>query len=201
VLLALSVIVAGGATFVLRGYLARLEARAAASGPGVAVVVAAREIGRGEVVSPGSLEVGRVPVRYLPPGAVRTVDAAVGQVAVADLVAGEVVTEARVTSAGGPLAAVVPAGLRAVGVTVAAPPGPLVAGDRVDVLATYAGGQPHAETVVAGAEVVAVRDGGGDLGETSTVMLLVAPEGAERLAFARSFAELSLAVISAEEAA
>jgi pilus assembly protein CpaB len=199
VLLVVSVVLAAVATLLLRGHLTRLEARAAAGGPGVAVVMAAVDIERGDVLSGGAVEVGRVPARYVPPGAVRSVEGALGRVAIADLRSGEVVTETRLATGGGPLAAMVPAGLRAVAVTVGVPPGPLLTQDRVDVLATYAGGQPHAETVISSAEVLTVRGADDAIGEASTVVLLVSPDDAERLAFARSFAELSLAVVSAEE--
>ena len=41
-----------------------------------------------------------------------------------------------------------PAGLRAVAVTTSLPAGTVVADDHVDVLATFATGAPHTETVV-----------------------------------------------------
>jgi Flp pilus assembly protein CpaB len=96
----------------------------------------------------------------------------------------------------------VPSGLRAIPVPVAAPQGLLARGDRVDVLATFAGGQPHTETVVAGAEVVAILGAGADSFEGITsLVLLVSPGDAEALAYARSFAELSVSVTSSEELA
>ena len=85
----------------------------------------------------------------------------------------------------------------------AEPPGTVTAGDRVDVLATFATGQPHTETVVSGAEVLVVMAGQGldELGAGTTVVLLVSPEVAERLAFARAFADISLAVAPPTSAA
>jgi Flp pilus assembly protein CpaB len=55
--------------------------------------------------------------------------------------------------------------------------------------------------VVTAAEVLTARESGSAdaLGAGSVVVLLVGSEDAERLAFSRSFAELSLAVRSAEE--
>ena len=201
VLLAGSLVLAAVATLVLRGYLTRLEARAAEAGPGVDVVVASADLARGSVVEPGVVEVRRVPQRYVPPGAERSVEGVTGRTLVADVAAGEVITSRRLASEGGPLAALVPPGLRAVAVIVSVPPGPLSAGDRVDVIATYAGGQPHAETVLEAAEVLATRAAGDVTGAGSTVVLLVAPDDAQRLAFARSFAELSVAVVSPQEPA
>jgi Flp pilus assembly protein CpaB len=78
----------------------------------------------------------------------------------------------------------------------------------VDVVATYASGQPHSEVVVEAVEVLFVlgpsRSGhGGTLGldagasgaETATTLvLLVSPDQEERLAFARAFASLEVAI-------
>jgi Flp pilus assembly protein CpaB len=120
----------------------------------------------------------------------------------ADLLRGEAVTISRLAGDGGPVAGMVPAGLRAVQVPVAAPPGLLASGDRVDVLATYGAGQPHTETVVSAAEVLTILDGATDGFEiVPTLVLLVSPDVAERLAYARAFADLSIAVTSAEEPA
>ena len=201
VLFAGSLVLAAVATLVLRGHLTRLEARAAEAGPGIDTVVASEDLVRGTIVGPESLEVQLVPQRYVPAGAERSVEAVAGRTLVADVGAGEVVTSERLASEGGPLAALVPPGLRAVAVVVSVHPGPLSPGDRVDVIATYAGGQPHAETVLEAAEVVTTRNEGDVTGAGSTVVLLAAPEDAERLAFARSFAELSVAVVSPEEPA
>lgn len=99
------------------------------------------------------------------------------------------------------MASMVPAGLRAVPVPAAAPGGLLAPGDRVDVLATFAAGQPHTETVVEGAEVLSILGPQeGTFDGVTNVVLLVSPDAAERLAYARSFAELSISVTSAEEA-
>src|ERR687891_645387 len=97
--------------------------------------------------------------------------------------------------------ALAPGGFRAVLVPAAVPSGTLALGDRVDVLATYPTGQPYTETVTVGAEVLLVLDGGGqDLDAGSSVVLLVGPEAAERLAHATAFAETSLAIAPAGEA-
>jgi pilus assembly protein CpaB len=200
ILLLISVLLAVGATLFLQGHLARLESRAAAAGPRSPVVVAAADLARGTVLDPSVLRVESIPGRYHPPGAVTSVGALAGRALASPVLEGEPVTTSRVAPPGGPLAAAIPPGLRAVAVPVAVPPGPLEPGDRVDVLATYAGGQPHTETVVGEAEVVTARESSTDaLGTGSVVVLLVAPEDAERLAFSRSFGELSLAVRSAAE--
>lgn len=203
VLFVLSLAVAGLATAALRSHLTRLEAAAGAGGPAGPVVVAARELGRGTVVEAAMLEVRTVPDRWRPPGALASPDEAVGRVLAADVGAGEAITVSRLAPPGGPVATLVPAGLRAVPLTAPMPEGALVPGDRVDVLATYVAGQPHSETVVSGAEVLKVLPASGleDVGAATTVLILVGPETAERLAYARSLADLSLAIGPAAEAA
>lgn len=194
VLAVLSLVLAAGATLILRGHLARLEARARSVEDVVPVVLAETGLPRGTVVTAGMIRTERIPDRYAPPGAIRSQGSAVGRTLAADLTLGEVLTEHRLARAG-PVAALVPDGLRAIPISVPLPPGAVAPGDRVDVLATFAG-PPHAEIVVPEAEVLSLRSAGGmeEFGPTATVLLLVTPEGAESLAFARAFADLSLAI-------
>jgi pilus assembly protein CpaB len=193
-------VLGASATLVLRAHLARLEANARAAGPGVHVVVAARELTRGSVLDRSSLQEGIVPRRFLPPGALRSIEQAWGRILSADVSMGEVLTDTRLAPPGGPVASLVPQGLRAVPVTAAIPRAAVVAGDRVDVLVTFASGAasggPHAETVASEAEVLLVveRAGFEESVESATVVLLVTPETAERLAFARALGDLSLAI-------
>jgi len=185
-----------------RSWAARIETTRPEVGPPVQVVVAARALRRGEVVPADALSTRTMPERYVPAGTVRDVAEAAGRIAVADVVAGEVVTAARLAHAhAGALAALVPPGLRALAVPAAAPPGGIVPGDRVDVLASFGGGQPHVETAGAALEVLKIQAGGGAVaGLESTqglasVVLLVSPEEAERLAYAAAFARLTLSVV------
>lgn len=196
VLVAMAVLLAASATLALRGHLARLEARTRAAGPGVAVVVAATDLTRGTAIAPSMLREARMPKRYLPPGALESRDEVEGRILAADVAAGEPLTVARLAPPGGPVASLVPPGLRAVSVTVALPRGAIVPGDRVDVLATFATGAPHAEVVATEAEVLLVTEASGfdQTADAATVLLLVSPETAERLAYARALADLSLAI-------
>jgi Flp pilus assembly protein CpaB len=198
----LSVALAVGATMAVQARLARLEARARAAGPGRAVVAAATDLARGTVLAPSMLTTRRLPARFLPPGVLPSPGAAVGRTLAADVATGEPITALRLAPPGGPVAALVPPSFRAVAVPAALPASVIRAGDRVDVLATYATGGPHAETVIAGAEVLSVLPAGSaESGGPAavTLMVLVGPESAERLAFARSFADLSVALVSAED--
>ena len=195
VLFFLSVVLAIGATLLLQGHLARLEARAAASGPGVPTLIAEVDLPRGATIGESDVSLRSMPAAHRPPGALGSVEEAVGRVLAADVVAGEAITSARLAGGGGPVAAMVPPGLRAVPVPAAAPPGLIAAGDRVDVLATFAAGQPHTETVVEGAEVLSIlAPEAGSFEGVTNIVLIVAPDTAERLAYARSFAELSISV-------
>jgi pilus assembly protein CpaB len=212
---AASLALAMAAGILLHGYLARVSAAAVALGPHVAVVVAAELIERGTVVGPGDLKVASFPRVYAPPGFIDRISRAAGRVALSDLSPGEAVTETRLARVrAGPVASLIPAGLRAFAVPTSLPGGALAPGDRVDVLATYASGQPHTETVVAGVEVLFVlgpegSDGGSGVtnldaaaagvGSSTTLILLVSTEQEERLAFARAFADLQVAIAPAEE--
>jgi Flp pilus assembly protein CpaB len=196
VLLFLSVAMAVAATLALESHLRRVEAAAAAAGPGRPAVVVTSSLDRGSILSPDVLGVRRIPPEFLPPEALSRVSEAAGRTLAADVAAGEVLTGTRLAGAGGPVASMVPPGLVAFPVTSTLPPGSLVAGDRVDVLATYPT-RPFAETVAEGAEVLTVSRAGppGQLGPGhASVLLLVSPEVAERLAHARSFAEVALAI-------
>ena len=78
---------------------------------------------------------------------------------IADLAEGEILTKTRLSSAGtGPVAALVPAGLRAFVLPAGPPAGTVRSGDEIDVLATYGAnaGRPYTETVASGLEVLDV---------------------------------------------
>lgn len=195
VLLVLAVILGVATTLLLRGYLARLAARAAAGGPGRPVVVAVTDLARGTFLTTELLAMGEVPAPYLPPGAFGRLDEVAGRFLGADVLAGEILTRARLAPEGGPVASLVPPGLRAVAITAAVPAGAVASGDRVDVLATFSTGRPHTETVVEAAEVLTVAPASGDaFGEAATLVVLVAPDTAARLAFAGAYADIAVAL-------
>jgi Flp pilus assembly protein CpaB len=209
-----SVVAAASAALLLHQYVARAASVAEALGPKVAVVVATKHVERGSVLAPGQVRLDEMPEAYAPPGLIGEISKAAGRVALSDLAPGEVVTETRLARVrAGPVASLVPEGLRAFAVPTSLPPGTLVPGDRVDVLATFASGQPHTETVVAGVEVLFVlgADAPGDssglgldasaagIGEATTLILLVSPFQEEDLAFARAFADLQVAIAPSEE--
>ena len=179
----------------------------------VAQVVAARPIDRGAVVQAADLAVTRVPTAFVQPGSFQSVREAVGRVALSDLSTGEAATQTRLARVrAGPVASLIPQGLRAFAVPTSLPAGAVAAGDLVDVLATYATGDTHTETVVVGVQVLMVLGAGQDAGPAGgadllgadasaagatggpTLVLLVSPEQEEHLAYARAFADLAIAI-------
>ena len=202
VYLALASVSALGAFGLARGYAQRLEALHPALGSPVPVVFAAGDVARGSTITSAAVEVRPIPSAYTPPGAFGDVDEVNGRIAVTDLAAGEPITSTRVSSKRvGPIAALVPLGLRAFAIDAVVPQGAVQAGDRVDVLATYGGGHPHTETVAVGLEVLLVlrpADGGGLDGSAANegprLVLLVAPDVAERLAYAQAFGEITVTI-------
>jgi Flp pilus assembly protein CpaB len=211
-----------GVAAMLAGLLVRagfegVGAASAGSGPQVAVVVAGQAVSRGSPLRPAALRLIRIPGAFAPPGALSGIRRAAGRVALTDLAAGEVVTETRLARVrAGPVASLVPQGLRAFAVPTSLPPGSIAPGDRVDVLGTFGAGgagQPHTEMVVEGVEVLLVlgeRDpasGGSALGldaaaagagSPMTLIVLVGPDDEQRLAYARAFANLEVAIAPPE---
>jgi pilus assembly protein CpaB len=197
---ALAITFGAGAFVLVHGYTARLEALRPIVGTPVSVVVAGVDMSRGATLAADQLRQISLPSAFAPPGALRSIDDAAGRTLLADIASGEVVTGTRLAvKHAGPVAALVPPDLRAVVLSLPLPEGTLRAGDRVDVLATFGGGRPHTETVVAGVQVLSVlADSGQIVGSgadaTRSVAVLVSPDDAERLAYAQAFADLSLAV-------
>jgi Flp pilus assembly protein CpaB len=187
---------------IVSGYASELDALRPIAGTPAPVVVASHPLTRGAVLTEADLRLERVPAAYAPPGAVATIDHATGRTLVSDLAEGEAVTATRVALAGGPVASVVPSGLRAFVVRAAVPAGIVSAGDRVDVLATYGGPHPYSETVATELEVLSTADDAGATiaagGDASrSLVLLVTPDTAERLAYATAYADLSVSVAPA----
>ena len=205
-LLVLAVVCGLGAFAIVHGYAARLEALRPAVGHPVAVVVAAETLARGTVLAEEALSLASVPSAFAPPGALRSVQDAVGRTLVADLAEGEAVTRTRIGTSGGPVAAQVPSGLRAFVVPSGMPAGSVRPGDRVDVLATFGGQRPYTETVATGLEVLSVLAtddaafAASGAAEGPTLVLLVTPDAAERLAYAKAFADLAITIAGVDPA-
>jgi Flp pilus assembly protein CpaB len=108
-----------------------------------------------------------------------------------------------VAVAGGPVASLVPSGLRAFAIRTVIPPGSVTAGDRVDVVATSGGPHPYSETVASDLEVLSTgTDADGAIaanGDGSvSLVLLVTADTAERLAYATAYADLAVSIAPAQ---
>jgi Flp pilus assembly protein CpaB len=195
---------------VVRGYQDRVEALHPAVGAPVAVVTAATDLTRGTTLSDDLLAASSIPSEYAPPGAIRDATGVVGRVLESDVAAGEIITRSRLAGSDvGPVAALVPDGLRAVIVGGGLPSGTLRAGDRVEVFATYGGGRPHTELVATDLEVVRILSeaaaepgiGGATTGDAGvTLVLLVDGDAAARLAYAKTFGQLQIAILAPDTA-
>jgi pilus assembly protein CpaB len=203
VLLSVAVATALLAALAMRAYARRLDVTRPDGGPPTDVVSVTAPVSRGTVLTEDVLAVVTMPARFAPVGAVRSLERAIGRIAVAELAAGEVLTELRLAGTrSGPTASLVPAGMRAVQVPVSAAAG-AKPGDLVDVIATFGGGGAHTEVTGEALEVLVVDRGGGGAsfgGAASApsggvgLIMLVTPDVAERLAFAAAFGTLSVAV-------
>lgn len=201
-LLLLSLACGLAAFLLVRAEQARVAALAPALGSPVPVLVAAEPLHRGAELAPDDVRVELVPARYAPPGASRSVEEAVGRTLLTDLAPGEALTATRLADGGGPVAAQVPGGLRAFVVPSGMPPGVLRPGDRVDVLATFGGQRPYTDTVASGLEVLSVLEPeqglAGPAPEGPSLVLLVSPATAERLAHATAFGHLTVTIAGGE---
>lgn len=184
-----------------RSYAQRLSAMD--PGSPTFVLVAARDLARGTTLGPGMLRTERYPAAFVPPGAVAGSADVAGKTIVASMEEGEVLTTSRLGDRAGPVAALVPAGLRAVMVPTELPGGAVTPGDRVDVLATYMGGQPYTETVATSIEVLDALDTGssglGDGPHGPVLVLLVDPSSAEKIAHAVEAARIDVAIVGPQE--
>jgi Flp pilus assembly protein CpaB len=194
----------------MRGYARRLEATRPDVGPPREVVTASVTLTRGATLTADMVRAGTMPSAFVPPGAETDVGAVVGRVLSSDVAAGEVLTRSRLSGTeAGPVAAIVPEGLQAFVIASTLPADAVRPGDHVDVLAAFGGGRPHVETAAVGVEVggvLAPAQGGGIAGGVEAIgqlgapslVLLVDPDTAERLAFAVAFAKLTVVVEPAD---
>jgi Flp pilus assembly protein CpaB len=209
VLVALAVMLGALAFLLVRGYQDRVEALHPAVGPPRDILTAATDLARGTLLSDEMLQTSTQPEEFVPPGAVDDAASIVGRVLTASIDAGEILTRSRLAEPKvGLVAALVPDGLRAVVVPSGVPPGTIRAGDRVEVYATYGGGRAYTELVAAGLEVVHIltegTSGEGGIGGATTgdagvaLVLLVDGDAASRLAYARAFGQLQVAILGPE---
>ncbi|MFB3826741.1 MAG: Flp pilus assembly protein CpaB [Bryobacteraceae bacterium] len=200
-------VVAAGASFLLYRLMAsRVSAKAAPTT--TKVVVAARTLELGTVLQDSDLSLADWP-GSLPPGASASKKDLVGRGVISTVYANEPVLETRLAAkgAGGGLAAMIPAGMRAVAVRVnevVGVAGFVVPGSRVDVLIS---GNPPAQvshglgsvtkTILQNIEVLSAgqdfkKDAEGKPVTVQVINLLVNPEQAEILSLAMNQASIQL---------
>lgn len=185
--------------------LASIHRRAAALGPEVSAVVAARDLTVGTVVARDDLRTRRVHRSQLPPGAVRNAGHAHARTVAVPVLRGGYVADGNLAPRRrSGIDGIVPEGMRAIRIAVANALVPRV-GASVDVLASYAGdGTGAGDTVVvaAGALVLAADDAGDEGGGRSDagVTLLVDAAEAADLAGAQANGVLTIALVPPEEA-
>jgi len=177
----------------------------------VPVVVAARDISRGAVVSADQLTTQDWPANLVPPNASSNVEAVADRTAMVPIMAGEPVLGGKVadSDSGRGLAALIPSGRRAytiqtssVGSNVA---GFVLPGNRVDVLLTLRGGPEDttgggsSTTLLQAVEILAVDQKldaptGNPVEQLRSVTLLVTPEQASLLDLGHNMGTLALSL-------
>lgn len=156
----------------------------------VDVPVAARSVRAGAVVRAADVERRSLPRALVPSG--RVASSPAGRVALVPLVRGEVVLASKLAPDGvAGVAALVPAGHRALAVPVDDGALSLRRGNRVDVLATFdvAGGPEGAAPTFPVATAALVLDAGAD-----AVTVAVTPDEAPRVAFALARGTVTLSL-------
>ena len=205
----LALVAAAATGLAVYSYLSWLRSQMPLAGPLAQMVVAARDIDSGTKIEPSMLRAVDHPSRYLPSGAFQEIEDVIGRVAAVPVLKGDAVTERKVGKTSG-ASSVVPAGMRAYSLGAQAVGGLAIApraGDRVDVLVTYAGedGAATTETILRSAKVATVggarsssKGVGGALGvpaaggERTGLTVLVTPEEAELLAKAESLGKIAV---------
>jgi Flp pilus assembly protein CpaB len=187
----LAVVLALASAHAVGTALADLDARRAALGAPVPVVVADVDLTAGTTVGTGVLRVAQVPATLRPDDAVTALDDAAGRVVTVPLLAGAVVTTRHL---GDGLGDAVPAGQRAIRVRAdgSVRPAPGATVDVVGVVTTLDGtAEPE---VVAGLTVLAVDLPSDEQPDAVGVLLLVDERDAPRLAALATTGTVALAL-------
>jgi pilus assembly protein CpaB len=208
VVLLVAVVVASLAAYAVYVAIQRMPARQA-SAETTPIVVAARPIALGTLLTPDDVKVVDWPVKAPVQGGFDNVDKVVDRGAIRAMSENEPVTESRLAAKGmgAGLPPTIPAGMRAISVRVndvIGVAGFVVPGSFVDVVVTVRGGSEAADTmsrvVVSNVQVLtsgtrydqdqAQKDGKPI--QTSVVTLLVTPADAERIALAGNEGKITL---------
>ncbi len=205
--LGFSFLVASAVTLLLYSLLASRLRNLATPASGQEIVVAARDLQRGELIKDPDLKVVNWGASSLPKGAMADKKAVLGRGVVSEIASGEPVLEGRLApkEAGAGLAPSIPVGKRAVSLRVndvVAVAGYVIPGSRVDVLVIgNAPGQTpqgsEIRTILQNIEVLSAgtniqRDAEGKPVQVPVVTVLVTPEEAETLSLASTETRVQL---------
>ena len=184
------VALAGFTALTVAGQIDRAGDQAARYGRLRPVVTAARAVDVGSVVGPADVTLRSMPAAFLPDGAIGATSTVLGRTVVVPLVRGAAVVAASLAPDGlEGLAALLPAGARA----VAVPAGPASVavrrGDRVDVLATFDPPPAGEDPTFPVAQAALVLDVAPE-----AVAVAVPAEDAPRLAYAVAAGVVTLAL-------
>jgi pilus assembly protein CpaB len=184
-----------------------------AAGPHRMVVVAARALPLGAVVSRDAIKVRETPEAFFPAGGFSKVEDVLDRPVTSNIQAEEPVLEARLAArgSGAGLAPLIPPGMRAISVRVndvVGVAGFVLPGMRVDVLVTgHPSNQPQAVTRTALQNILVLSAGqtiqtdGKNAISTPVVTLLVTPEEAEALTLANLEGRIQLVLRNSSDGA
>ncbi|MBW3660053.1 MAG: Flp pilus assembly protein CpaB [Gemmatimonadetes bacterium] len=207
--LVMALVSGGAAGWLALNHLDRpLSPKAATASESSRVVVAARDLELGRVLTSADVKVVDWPARFVPPGYAGTVDAVVGRGLIQHVSANEPLLAAKLATKeeGGGLPIVIPEGKRAVSVKVdevIGVAGFIRAGTRVDVLVTLNPTNEREEAasrlVLQNVQVLAAgqeykRDVDGEPQTVTVITLLVSPEEAETLTLSSTEGRIQLAL-------
>lgn len=185
-----------------------LKAKTLASNqPGVAVIVAAKDLPVGQKITNDDLKIVRIPEGSFPANAIRNKAEVLERGVVVPISAGEFILNNKLAAekAGAGLPSLIPPGMRAVSVRVnevVSVAGFVLPGTRVDVLLTGnpgAGGDQQTTTVLENVAVLATgqrleRNSAGDPENAAVITLLVSPDDAQKLTLASTQGRIQLAL-------
>ena len=197
---------AGLAAFMTLGYLKKASAPPPQqAGIKMAdVVVASKEIARGELITPDHISVSKWPAKQVPEGAFATSEPALGKVARSAIFANDLITENKIldTKSRSILSVLIPDGRRAMTIKVnevTGIAGFIAPGSHVDVLLTVSGNEEipaSTRTVLQDVEILAIAQNIEQLDSrptvVNTVTLNVEPPQAETLTLAANEGSLQL---------
>lgn len=203
--------IAGVATLFLFVYLKGKEKEVVSKGTPNKVIIAKRYIQSGATLSNDMLKEGEIAETYIQPGAVRSLEYALGKITLAEISEGEQILANKITKVADYLSSIIPIGFRAVTISVDSESGlndMITMGDCVDVLGTFEevrGKGSYTTTILQKVKVLAINDNFNKSSRKSqisaerslgpsTVTLALDPSDVEIITFAETKGKLRLSL-------